>query len=431
MKNWEISSGLFVKNRVKIASQIEKDSIAIVPSNEQMFRNGDQYFPYRQSSDLFYLTGIYQEKTILVLCPEHPDEKLKECLFILRGNKKLEIWEGHKLTLEEASEISGIKNVKYLDEFDSTFQNLTYNFGRIYINVQENLKFPPIIESPEFKLLNQIKTKFPLHEYKRLSPLLQKLRAIKEEKEVELIKTACKITGDSFHRVLTSIKPGMYEYEIEAELTYEFVRKGAGGHAYPPIVAAGKNALCLHYVDNNTQAKDGDLVLMDFGAEVANYAADCSRTFPVNGKFSPRQLELYNANLRVFKYAKSLMKPGATIKGMHNKICKKWEEEHIQLGLYTKKEAEESKEPLWFKYYMHGTMHPVGLDVHDVGTNKDEAIKPGMVLTCEPAIYVEEEGIGIRIENDILITEDGNIDLMEQIPVEPEEIETIIQKAKK
>jgi Xaa-Pro aminopeptidase len=431
MKNWNISSELFAKNREKIKTQIEKDSIAIVPSNDQMYRNGDQFFPYRQSSDLFYLTGIYQEKTILTLCPDHPDEKLRECLFILRGNKKLEIWEGHKLTLDEASEISGIKNVQFIDNFDFTFQNLAYHFGKIYVNVQENLKFPPIIESPEIKLLNKIKTKFPLHDYKRLSPVLRNLRLIKESEEIDLIKTACQITGDSFQRVLTNVKPGMYEYEIEAEISYEFIRKGAGGHAYPPIIAAGKNALCLHYIDNNAEAKDGDLVLMDFGAEVANYAADCSRTFPVNGKFSPRQLELYNANLRVFKYARSLMKPGATLKDLHNKVCKKWEEEHIQLGLYTKKEAEEAKNPLWFKYYMHGTMHPVGLDVHDVGTNKDEEFKPGMILTCEPAIYVEEEGIGVRIENDILITEDGNIDLMDHIPLEAEEIEAIIQNARK
>ncbi len=431
MKNWNISKELFSKNRKKVISQIEKGSIVVVPSNDQMYRNGDQYFPYRPSSDLFYLTGIYQEKTILVLCPDHHDKKYREALFIIHANELLETWEGHKLTKKEASEISGIENIYFLEDFDSFIQNLMYNFGKVYINVQENLKFPPIVESAEIKMLNALKTKYPLYEYKRLSPILKTLRIVKESEELDLIKKACEITGEGFQRVLSNIKPGMFEYEIEADLNYEFTRKGAGGHAFPPIVASGKNAVCLHYVDNNDEVKDGELVLMDFGAEVANYAADCSRTFPANGKFSPRQLDLYNATLRVFKYARSLMVPGATINGLHKKVCEKWQEEHIKLGLYTKEEAEKSEKPLWFKYYMHGTMHPVGLDVHDVGTNKDEAFVPGMVLTCEPGIYIAEEGIGIRIEDDILITKDGNIDLMEHIPLEPEELEALIQKAKK
>lgn len=277
----------------------------------------------------------------------------------------------------------------------------------------------------------QIKEKYPLHHFERLAPLLQNLRMKKSETEIKLIRKAAKITNEAFRNVLGSMKPGMKEYEVEAILTHDFIRSGAKGHAYAPIVASGKNACVLHYIENDCTCGSGELVLMDFGAEYANYAADVSRTIPASGKFSKRQFELYNATLRVFKLARSLMKPGTTINKLHAEVCKIWEEEHIKLGLYSAGQVKDHKgeNPLWFNFYMHGTSHFLGLDVHDVGT-KDTVLEPEMVLTCEPAIYLAKEKTGIRIENNILITEEGNIDLTEDIPLEAEEIEQLMQTSR-
>jgi Xaa-Pro aminopeptidase len=394
-----------------------------------MPRNGDQFFAYRQNSDFFYLTGIEQEKSVLLLCPDSAINALNEVLFILKSSKELEIWEGHKLTVEEAQRISGIRNIRFLDDFESVVHSMMCSCSHVYINLPELQKFVPEVASRDADFLAKIKVDYPLHKYERLAPLLKEQRLIKSEEEMDLIKEACKITNKAFKRVLATVKPDMYEYEVEAEIVYEFIRNGATDHAYAPIVAGGSNACYLHYIENNKPLNKGDLVLMDFGAEYGNYAADLSRTIPVNGKFTLRQREMYEATLRVFKYARSLMRPGTTINEYHQKVCQKWEEEHIQLGLYTKNDLETNTtgSPLWFKYYMHGTGHFMGLDVHDVGT-RDVILEAGMVITCEPGLYVEEEGIGIRIENDILITESGNIDLMEDFPIEVEEIERLMQK---
>lgn len=422
-----IDNKFFIQNRQKIATQLKPASVALFFANYQMPRNGDQYYNYRQHSDFFYLTGIEQEESILLISPDASTKEHKEILFILRSNKTLEIWEGHKLTFDEASKISGIQHIRLVDDFDSILHLVIHDCTYIYSNISEWPKFKPDVKSRDETYLQRIKQKYPLHQYERAAPLMQKLRLIKSEIEIDLIKKASGITKNAFLHVLSDLKPGMKEFEIEALISYEFIRQGAEGHAYEPIVAAGKNACALHYTDNNTICKKGELLLMDFGAEYAHYAADLSRTIPISGKFSPRFKMLYNACLRVFNFAKTLMKPGTTINKFHAEVCKRWEEEHIQLGLYTKEEAKNHKgeNAKWFEYYMHGTSHFLGLDVHDVGT-KDTVLEAGMVLTCEPGIYIEKEGVGIRIENDILITKDGNEDLMIEIPIEADEIEDLM-----
>jgi Xaa-Pro aminopeptidase len=431
MRYSKIKSDLFVRNRKKLIKKLAADSIVIVNSNDEMPRSGDQYFPYRQNSNLFYLTGIMQEKTSLLLFPDSKNEELREVLFIRKSSSKLEIWEGRKFTPDEAREISGINTVKWEDEFSSVLAELMTTADNIYLNIPENPKFSPDIIVKEYRFETELKNKYPLHTYKRLAPLINELRLIKEPEELNLIKKSCAITRDAFMKVPVHIRAGVSEYEIEALITYEYLKSGASGHAFQPIVASGANACVLHYIKNNCKLNKGDLVLIDFGSEYANYAADCSRTLPVDGKFSRRQKELYDATLRVFKYAKSIMKKGTTINKLHKKVTSCWEEEHLKLGLYTRKDLkkQDKDEPLWGKYYLHGTSHFMGLDVHDVG-NKDVELKPGMVLTCEPGIYIMAEKTGIRLENDILITGDGNVDLMDDIPIEPEEIEMLMNAEK-
>jgi Xaa-Pro aminopeptidase len=429
MRYHSIDKTFFIENRQKLASLLKPGSVAIIFSNYQMPRNGDQYFPYRQQSDFFFLTGIEQAKSILILAPDAPLNEQKEVLFILKSNPSLEIWEGHKLTLNEAALISGIKTVKYAEELDTFLQALVIRLENVYFNIPELPKFLPEVRVWDEVFALQFKEKFPLHKYERLAPLMQQLRLIKSAIELELIKTAINITKNSFIKVLTYLKPGMKEYELEGVITREFIQEGASGHAYAPIVASGKNACILHYIENDSECQEGDLLLMDFGAEYANYAADMSRTIPVNGKFSKRQLEIYEAVMRIYFEARKLMKPGTSINKIHAEVCKYSEEEHIRLGLYTHDDSKKNtgENPLWYNYYMHGTSHFLGLDVHDVGT-KETILEPGMVLTCEPGIYIANEGIGIRLENNLLITKDGNDDLMAEIPMKAEEIESIMQK---
>ncbi len=431
MRYSKIKSDLFARNRKKLIKRLAANSVVIINSNDEMPRNGDQYFPFRQNSNLFYLSGIVQEKTSLLLYPDNKNKELREVLFIRKSSSKLEIWEGRKLTPDEAKEISGIETIRWEDEFNSIFAELMTAADNIYLNIPENPKFNPEIVVKEYRFESELKKKYPLHTYKRLAPLINELRLIKEPEEIELIRKSCEITRDTFMKVPGHIRAGVAEYEIEAAITYEYLKRGANGHAFHPIVASGANACVLHYIKNNSKLKKGELVLLDFGSEYANYAADCSRTLPVDGKFSRRQKELYNSTLRVFRYARSIMKKGTTINKLHKKVTSCWEEEHIKLGLYTRKDLrnQDKDEPLWGKYYLHGTSHFMGLDVHDVG-NKDVELKPGMVLTCEPGIYIPAEKTGIRLENDILITEDGNVDLMDNIPVEPEEIEMLMNAEK-
>jgi Xaa-Pro aminopeptidase len=431
MKYNRISTDLFIKNRSKLGKKILNESALILHSNDEMHRNGDQNFRFRQSSDFFYLTGIDQEKSILLMNPDHPEEKFREILFIMNASPEQVTWNGYRLSLSEAAEISGIKNVKWLDDYEKMLPEILYHSKNIYLNIQEHIKYKPEVESREARMAKKIQSAYPLHSYQRLAPVLLELRMIKEPEEISLISKATGITRDAFIRVLKFIKPGLMEYEVEAEISHEFLRQAANGHAYEPIIASGANACILHYIDNNRVCNEGDLLLMDFGAEYANYAADLTRTIPVNGTFSPRQAKVYDANLRVLREAIKRMKPGVLLSDFNREVGSLWEEEHIRLGLYSAEDVKKNRQPqaLWTKYYMHGTSHSIGLDVHDT-FDKTETFQPGMVFSCEPAIYIPEEGLGIRLENDILITENGNIDLTGDIPVEREEIEDIMNRFK-
>ncbi len=426
MRYKKINNTLFSGNRNNLKNSLKENSIAIINSNDEMPRNGDQEFPFRQNSDMFYLTGIEQEQSILVLCPNHPDKNLREILFIERADKTKERWYGYRLTADEAKEISGISVVKFVDEFDFISRNLILNSENIYLNINEFAKYRTEVESRDYRFVSEIKTKFPLHNYQRLAPIITAQRLIKSPIEIDLMRKAVEITNKSYHRVLKFTKPDIFEYEIEAELTHEFIRNGANGHAYAPIVANGKNGQVLHYITNNEKCVDGELVLMDFGAEYANYSADCTRTFPVNGKFSSRQREVYEAVLRVLKKARTMLIPGTIVDEYNKKIRSIMEKECINLGLFTQEDVEkqDSDNPLVMNYFMHGTSHFMGLDVHDVGSYY-QPLKKGMVLSCEPALYIKEENIAIRLENDILV-DDKPIDLMADIPIEIDDIEQIM-----
>ena len=424
-----IPAELFIKNRFKLTRRMKPGSALVLFGADEMPRNGDQYFPFRQNSDFYYLTGIRQERSALILCPGHRNPEFREILLILRPTPELEIWNGHKLTNEEAASISGIKKIIHPEALDSILFDVLSFSESIYLNKPELPKFFPEVVSRDERMGREVRKKFPYHKYLRIAPILRDLRSVKENMEVEAIKKAIHVTHLGFRRVLGSTQPGWNEKDLEAGLWYEFIRNGAQGHAFPPIVASGINACFLHYTDNARQMEDGDLVLMDFGAEYNYYAADCSRTIPVNGKFSPRQAELYDGLLEVFKRARESMKPGIRMEEIHAKVCEWMQDFHIHAGLYSKEDIEmsDSESPLWFKYYMHGTGHSLGLDVHDT-YDKSAVLAPGMVFTCEPGIYIQEEKTGIRLENDILITESGNIDLMEDIPLERKEIEEIMNQ---
>ncbi len=426
MKRITIDRQFFIGNRARLIKNMKPLSVAILNSNDEVMRNGDQNFPYRQNSDLFYLTGLEQEKCILTLCPQHPDEKLREVIFTIKPDENIETWTGHKYTKEEIREISGVMTVKWLEDFELTVRDLVLNTEIIYFNNNEYLKYIPELVYRDNRQVIYLKEQFPGHQFERLAPLLTKQRLIKQKEEIELINQACYITESAFRRVLEITKTGMKEYEIEAEISYEFTRLGAKGHAYQPIIGTGKNALTLHYIKNSDQCEDGDLLLMDFGAEYGNYAADCTRTIPVNGKFSPRQKACYEAVLRVQKEAIKLFVPGNTIDKINKQVWKLMEIEMIDLGLFSQQDLknQDTDQPLYSKYLMHGVTHFIGLDVHDVGS-KYEPFKKGMVLTIEPGIYIKEEGIGIRIENNILV-DDEPVDLMVTIPREVSEIEVLM-----
>ena len=428
MRDLPIQNTFFSQNRKVFSRQVEKGSFAVFYSNDQCPRNGDQYHPFRQSSDFFYLTGIEQEKSILLLAPGCPNESFREALFLLRTNEAIEIWEGHKYTKEEARETSGIKDIYWLEDFEAALKEVMSYFNNVYLNSNEYIKFFPDVETREIRMGKILRERYPLHQYHRSAPLLTRQRLIKSEQEVHLIKQACDITNKAFRRILKFTRPGVWEFEVEAEISHEFTRNRAGGHGYAPIVASGKSACVLHYTENDKVCRDGDLLLMDFGAEYANYTADLSRTIPVNGKFTGRQKALYNAVLRTMKEVKKLYVPGNTINAINNKANELMEKEMIGLGLFTAEEVQkqDKKNPLFKKYFMHGTSHFMGLDVHDVGA-KHEPFRPGMVLTCEPGIYIPEENTGIRIENDILITETGPVDLMADFPIEADEIEALME----
>jgi Xaa-Pro aminopeptidase len=424
-----INSKLFVDNRKKFTAELKPKSIAIFQSNDEMPRSGDQNFTFRQNADLFYLTGIDQEESILVIFPDSPLPQYKEILFVRKTNERIAIWEGHKYTKEEAQATSGIKHIYWTEEFNAVVPMLMHHAENVYVNINENDRHATEVPYRDMRFAREWKNRFPAHNFERLGQIMAKLRSRKHEIEVQLISEAIKHTESALRRVLKFMKPGVMEYEVEAEIIHEFVRNRCNGHAYSPIIASGASACVLHYNENNKPCKDGDLVLMDFGAEYANYAADLTRTIPVNGKFTPRQKEVYEAVLRVMKAATKLLVSGNFIEKYHAEVGKMMEEELVNLKLITKDDIKNQNPewPAYKKYFMHGTSHFLGLDVHDVG-NKYQAMQAGMVFTCEPGIYIPEESIGIRIENNILITDKGPVDLMATIPVEVSDIESLMRK---
>ncbi len=420
---------LFEKNRQKLFSKLADKSLAIINSNDEMPRNGDQIFKFRQNSDLYYLSGINQPKSILCLCNNHPNVNYKEILFATKPDENYAIWYGHQFGKEELQEVSGIKTIFWLEDFESVLRDLMINSENIYLSSNEYIKFIPDFPDRNHRFSLELKEKYPLHQYFRLAPITSDLRLKKEQEEIEIIKNACEITAKAFNRILNFTKSNIYEHEIEAEITHEFIINRADAHAYQPIIASGSNACVLHYTENNKICKKGDLVLLDFGAEIDNYASDCSRTIPVNGKFTERQKAYYQAVLNVYKAIEKQYIIGNTIDNLNKETGLLIENELIKLGLFSKEDVEKqnNEKPLFKKFFMHGVSHFMGLDVHDVGS-RQTLLEEGMILTCEPGIYNAEEGIGIRLENDILITKDGPINLMKNIPIEIEEIEKIMLK---
>ena len=427
MKYTAPDASLFVLNRKNFAQRLKPKSIAIFNANDEQLRSGDQNFAFKQNPDLFYLSGIDQEQSILILFPDCPNPLYREVLFLRQTNDHIKVWEGHKYTKEEAKKASGLEQVFWLNEFWTVLQSIIHYAENIYLNTNENDRSVYEVPYRDLRFIQQLKERYPLHQYERSALILRDLRPVKSEIEVQLTKKACEITRDAFVRVLKFTKPGVTEYEIEAEIIHEFIRQRATGHAYNPIIASGPNANILHYNDNIQVCKAGDVILFDFGAEYANYNADMSRSIPVSGRFSPRQKEVYNAVLRVMRAATKLLVSGTIWNEYHDEVGRIMEAELIGLGLLDKQAVvkQNPAAPLYKKYFMHGTSHHLGIDVHDFAS-RYKAFEVGNILTCEPGIYIPEEGLGIRIENNILITKNGNIDLMADIPVEVEELEDIM-----
>jgi Xaa-Pro aminopeptidase len=394
-----------------------------------MPRNGDQYFPFRQNSSLFSLCGLDQEETVLVLFPNSVKEGYQEVAFIKKTNEKIATWEGHKYSQEEAKQISGINKICWLEEMETLLPELIYLAKRIYVNTYENERFHTDVPSRNLRFAQYLKNRYPAHKYHRSQPILKKMAMIKSSYEVELIQRACDITEKAFDRILNFVEPGVMEYEVEAEIMHEFLRNRASGHAYYPVIASGSNTCVLHYNNNNQTCQDGDILLLDFGAEYANYAADLTRSIPVNGHFSERQKAIYNAVLRILNEATQMLLPGANLEEYHNEVGKLMESELLGLGLLDKTDIKNQNKdkPAYRKYFMHGTSHHLGLDVHDL-SSRYIPIQAGMVFTVEPGIYIPEENLGIRLENDILVTDQGPYNLMSNIPIEAEAIETAMHE---
>jgi len=427
MKYLPVNQQLFTYNRKNFVSRLKSSSIAIFNANDEFPRSGDQTFVFKQNADFFYLTGIDQEQSILILFPDCPNTLYKEVLFLRQTSEHIAVWEGHKYTKEEAKQASGIESVFWLSEFDAILHTIINYAENIYINTNENDRFSFEVPYRDLRMLDKLRVKYPLHHYLRSAPIMRDLRVIKSDVEIELTKKACAITRDAFIRTLKFVKPGVTEYEIEAEVTHEFLRQRATGHAYTPIIASGKNAIVLHYIENNQVCNDGDVILFDFGAEYANYNADMSRSIPVSGRFTKRQRDVYNSVLKVMREATKLIVEGAVWNDYHDEVGKIMTTELIGLGLLDKHDVEKQdpKMPAYKKYFMHGTSHHLGLDVHDFAS-RYKNFEVGNILTCEPGIYIPQENLGIRLENNILITKGGNIDLMADIPIDGDEIESIM-----
>ncbi|MEX1382726.1 aminopeptidase P family protein [Lutibacter sp.] len=428
MKYLPISNQLFTKNRAKFTAQMKPKSIAVFNSNDTFTTGADSTLPFKQSSDLLYLSGADQEESILVLFPDAINPKHREILFLTETSKLIEIWYGAKYSKEEATKVSGIETIYWLSEFDKVFYDLMTEAETVYFNTNEHYRQSVVIESREDRFIKKCKADFPAHKWEKSAQIMLNIRGVKEPEEIELIQTACNITNKGFRRVLPFVKPGIMEFEIEAEYMHEFLRNRSKGFAYTPIIGSGYSACVLHYIENNKECKDGDMILMDVGAEYANYASDMTRTIPVNGRFTERQKAVYNAVFRVKDEATKMLVPGTDWAEYHKEVGKLMTNELLSLKLLDKADVqnEDPNWPAYKKYFMHGTSHHLGLDTHDYGALKTP-MKANMVFTVEPGIYIPEENMGIRLEDDVVIQEKGEpFNLMQAIPITVEEIEDLM-----
>lgn len=427
MRYDSIDPQLFISNRQRFVAHLPEGALAVFNANDILPTNADGTLPLVQNRDLFYLTGVDQEETILVLFPNAFNPAHREMLFVVETNETLARWEGAKLTKEEATDLTGISSVFWLTEFDRVFKDVMSQASKVFLNSNEHLRASNPVETRDARFRKWIMEHFPMHTYDRSAPIMHRLRAVKSPIEVEIMQKAADINTKAFHRILKTLKPGMMEYELEAEFSHEYKRNGSPDFSYTPIIASGASACVLHYIENDKVCKEGDLVLFDCGNWYANYASDVTRCYPVNGRFSDRQKQIYNAVLRVEKAAMELLRPGNQLHEYHKEVGDLMTKELLDLKLIDKTDVknEDPKWPAYKKYFMHGTSHYLGLDVHDVGlwTEKMEA---GNVFTCEPGIYIPEEGIGIRIEDNIVIGEESNLNMTAGIPKEIEEIEEIM-----
>ena len=428
MKYLPLNPEIFIQNRKRFIAKMDKNAVAIFNSNDELPYNGDALHPFAQNSDLFWLSGIEQEDTMVVLFPDNPDPKYREVLVLVRPNELKEKWTGHQFRKNEAEAISGMANIVWLDALEGLLQSWIHLADTIYLNTNENDRKANEVPVRDYRYAAYMRDRYPLHNYKRSAKILKELRAIKTPLEIEVMQKAIDITDNTFRRLLKFIKPGVMEYEIDAEIWHSFLSQRASGPAYGSIIASGDRARTLHYINNNQECKDGELILMDFGARYGNYSADLTRTVPVNGKFSRRQKTVYNACLDLHYYCASILKPGISINDYTEKAGDKATELFQKIGLLKKSDIknEDPENRAYRKYLYHGISHHLGIDVHDLGTRTDP-VKAGMVFTIEPGIYIEEEHMGIRIENNYWITRNGNKDLMKNIPVTVEDIEALMK----
>jgi Xaa-Pro aminopeptidase len=422
-----INNELFKLNRANFVKQLKAYSIAIFNSNDEHPWNGDATHKFKQNSDIFYLSGIDQEESILVIYPDSPTPELREALFIKQTSDLMVTWNGYKLTQAQAQEVSGIANVFWLDDFEAKIRPAINYAQNIYLSLNENDRSTVSTPYKDLRFAQTMRKKYPLHNFERAAPIVQRLRSIKSKYELELMNVAVSISEKMINRLFKFVKPGVWEYEIEAEIIHSYISNRANGHSFQPIVASGQNSCILHYNDNNQQCKDGDIILIDSGADYANYASDMTRVIPVNGKFTARQKQVYNVVLHVMNEAKKLLKPGVMLMEYQAQVGLIMEEQLVKLGLVAAEDIAKQNPnwPAYKRYFMHGTSHFLGIDVHDVGM-RYEPMKAGMTFSCEPGIYIKEEAIGIRLENEILITENGCLDLMSHIPIEADHIEELM-----
>lgn len=432
MKYHHIDATLFKTNRLKFTAQMQSGCLAIFNSNDIYPVSADATLPFQQHRDIFYLSGVDQEESILVLFPTCSNEQHREILFLKETNEHIAIWEGAKLNKDQAFETSGIKTVYWLQQFPTIMKTLMAEAQGVYLNTNEHLRADTTVETREDRFIKQFRKDYPAHQTHKSAPILHAIRSVKERIELDLMQTACNITGKGIDRLLRFIQPGVWEYEIEAELSHEFLRNRSQGFAYTPIVATGKNACVLHYIENNAQCQDGEVILLDVGAEYANYSSDLTRCLPINGRFTQRQKDVYNAVLRVKNEAQQMLVPGTMLADYQKEVGKIMERELLALKLIDQTDIK-NQDPNWpayKKYFMHGTSHFLGLDTHDVGL-WNQPMKENMVFTCEPGIYILEEGLGIRLEDDLVVQASGGpFNLMKHIPIEADEIEEIMNSAR-